>query len=635
MGQEERDVDVSRRDLGALLGALGSAVGFAALAGMASEGPRSDPYPKVTQNGTVGRGAQIILVQTVLGSGPVASPPGSSLTRNGDLSSNSPASLGCGTAVIAVAQGCVTAGDGGGGVFYWAASSTEPDNGGTIIQPMTQGSPAAGRWVRIFEPGWVCVKWFGARGDGSPSSAANDTNAIMNALRCFGGAPHPRSVHTPCTVYFPQGTYLTTGIDLAGYHGVRLVGAGVSIPNAHQGGSVLQATGTAPPYVVQMNGLNHVIRDLVLDGANVVTRAVLLLDNSTTQNVSVRDCVITRAKPDTAALGSPSTGTALVRIGDPNSNWDIVHIEFTNIWLAQDSLAGKCSTNATYPFPRAKACVEIYGHNAEMIRFNNCQMYYATDIVVFYNGASASLYGCELEFGYSSYVRVDGWATNILIDTCWSEGSPGCQGGIWFHQTNLSRSDYNYTLTLRNNVIGVTLSGTEDSIYYMPNQPLFMEGNYIAGNMRITGTGSTWGLQRVHAFANVFWQGTFVDGRTPGTAQLEQIGTRLLGGRQATSRQTSELTRTVVSLSSGGPISPLSGIYLISAPVTVTLPDATVVGMQGRSYTLKNISPGAVTIATPSPAQTIDGATSYSLSTTHKYISVVSDGSNWQIVANN
>jgi hypothetical protein len=40
-------------------------------------------------------------------------------------------------------------GDGGGGEFYWDASSSEPDNGGTIITPAS--NPGAGRWKRLIE----------------------------------------------------------------------------------------------------------------------------------------------------------------------------------------------------------------------------------------------------------------------------------------------------------------------------------------------------------------------------------------------------------------------------------------------------------------------------------------------------
>jgi hypothetical protein len=67
---------------------------------------------------------------------------------------------------------------------------------------------------------------------------------------------------------------------------------------------------------------------------------------------------------------------------------------------------------------------------------------------------------------------------------------------------------------------------------------------------------------------------------------------------------------------------------------TVTLPTAA--SITGRMYTIKRTNSGAnaVTVGTTS-SQTIDGSTTYSLSAQYKYVTVISDGSNWLIIANN
>jgi len=71
-----------------------------------------------------------------------------------------------------------------------------------------------------------------------------------------------------------------------------------------------------------------------------------------------------------------------------------------------------------------------------------------------------------------------------------------------------------------------------------------------------------------------------------------------------------------------------------SAAFTVTLPDATT--CSGREYVIKKIdsSANAVTVGVTG-TQTIDGASSRSLASQYKYITVQSDGSNWYIIANN
>ena len=65
---------------------------------------------------------------------------------------------------------------------------------------------------------------------------------------------------------------------------------------------------------------------------------------------------------------------------------------------------------------------------------------------------------------------------------------------------------------------------------------------------------------------------------------------------------------------------------------TITLPTA--VGIEGRVYTIKLTASGSATIATTS-SQTVDGSTTYSLASQYKYCTVISNGANWNVIANN
>lgn len=71
-----------------------------------------------------------------------------------------------------------------------------------------------------------------------------------------------------------------------------------------------------------------------------------------------------------------------------------------------------------------------------------------------------------------------------------------------------------------------------------------------------------------------------------------------------------------------------------SAAFQITLPTA--VSKAGQTYTIKRANAGAnaVTVGTTS-SQTIDGATTYSLSAQYKFVTVVSNGANWLIISNN
>jgi len=73
-------------------------------------------------------------------------------------------------------------------------------------------------------------------------------------------------------------------------------------------------------------------------------------------------------------------------------------------------------------------------------------------------------------------------------------------------------------------------------------------------------------------------------------------------------------------------------IVVTATGQTITLPTA--VGITGRIYTIKLTASGTGTVSTTS-SQTIDGSTTYSLSAQYKYVTVQSDGANWNIIGNN
>lgn len=72
-------------------------------------------------------------------------------------------------------------GDGGGGTFYWDETSTETDNGGTIIQAT---GITTGRWKRVFS-GAVNVKWFDVKQEVNTTNLTNNATIFKYMLENF------------------------------------------------------------------------------------------------------------------------------------------------------------------------------------------------------------------------------------------------------------------------------------------------------------------------------------------------------------------------------------------------------------------------------------------------------------------
>jgi hypothetical protein len=91
--------------------------------------------------------------------------------------------------LAAIVDGCVTAGDGGGGTWYWDSSSSAADNIGLVVKPTAH--VGNGRWIRIFDGGAVNVMWFGAIGDGVTDDLAAIVAAIAAVPTTGGGLYFP------------------------------------------------------------------------------------------------------------------------------------------------------------------------------------------------------------------------------------------------------------------------------------------------------------------------------------------------------------------------------------------------------------------------------------------------------------
>lgn len=102
-------------------------------------------------------------------------------------------------------------GDGGGGVFYWDSTSGATANIGTVVQPTAEVGD--GRWLRVYEPGRINVRWFGATGGG----VLDDYAAIVAATEV--------AEELDSAVFFPAGTYIISEY-IPMLDGMRLIGEG-------------------------------------------------------------------------------------------------------------------------------------------------------------------------------------------------------------------------------------------------------------------------------------------------------------------------------------------------------------------------------------------------------------------------
>lgn len=200
----------------------------------------------------------------------------------------------------AIVAGYYTPGDGGGGDFYWNATSTDADdNGLTTVLPT--GHVGAGRWKRIFS-GAVNPRWGGARGNG-----LTDDTAAFVAVRDAGDQ----------AIHVPAGNYRLTGLTLSVADQVWSMDAGAVLELADQANAVL----------LTISGTGVVVSGGKIDGrraeqtsnldAVVLSGARARLEDcqvtgsgASGVNMSGTDSVCLRVTANDCGIGTTSSGEA-------------------------------------------------------------------------------------------------------------------------------------------------------------------------------------------------------------------------------------------------------------------------------------------------------------------------------------
>ncbi|MES2287854.1 MAG: hypothetical protein V4547_19355 [Bacteroidota bacterium] len=122
-------------------------------------------------------------------------------------------------------------------------------------------------------------------------------------------------------------------------------------------------------------------------------------------------------------------------------------------------------------------------------------------------------------------------------------------------------------------------------------------------------------------------------------AQITADNTIQLGNPSITDVKTSGTltangyTTAFSSKNSAYTLTAVDDIVSVTGTTTITLPTA--VGIPGRKYTIKNMGPATTVTVSASGAETIDGSPTKPLALQYQYLTVLSNGANWMIVANN
>ncbi len=335
--------------------------------------------------------------------------------------------------------------------------------------------------------------------------------------------------------------------------------------------------------------------------------------------------------PNTTTMGV-GTGTTLFQIGNINGEHYTTNTRWFNNYKCIVDSGNRATGTLNYNFTNTGGSAGTY------TKYNGNTIY----------GGSVGIIGASKVLG--------GSASTSSLTLQSTEASPNASGADIIFKTNSSGGEV--VRILNNGYVGIginpalaplhiknafgasygqlalqTTSGNGNaaivyqSFYDAANTriALFGLGHYIGGtdpNLYLVNEISAGGIKFRNASADILTIAndgkTYVGGSGTATSSLQSGGSFSL----PIFSKALDYTATATDHS----------LLLTVTGKTITLP--TSIGILGRIYTIKLTASGTGTVATTS-SQTIDGATTYSLSAQYKYVTVQSDGANWMITGNN
>lgn len=192
--------------------------------------------------------------------------------------------------------GYTTKGDGGGQEVYWDATSTEPDNGGTIFQVT---GVSTGRWKSSIK-NRVDVRQFGARGDFNPlnNTGNDDTQAIQKAFD---------SMRNGGKVTFSAGDYYTNGITKSGNTTIAIDYTNNLIVEGdkatiYQGTYSARVLGIFNSTQVTISNLRIIGNTYAAGSGNTENRSGITI-NYNSRNITIDNCYISNSLGDCIYAG--------------------------------------------------------------------------------------------------------------------------------------------------------------------------------------------------------------------------------------------------------------------------------------------------------------------------------------------